>query len=163
MVGSVDSALRELDSNLAIAPMTLGSLVERQVSGFRVWAGLIGVCAGVALFLALVGLYGVQSYLVSRRTREIGIRIALGEEGSSVVRSVVKSGLLMGALGSILGVAAAFGLVRLIQGALFGVAPADPLVFSVVPGLLLLGCLAASLVPAMRASAINPVEALARE
>jgi predicted permease len=163
MVEPVDRALRELDPNLAIAPMTLASLVDSQVSGFRIWAALIGVCAGIALFLALVGLYGVQSHLVARRTREIGIRIALGAEGGSVVRGVVKTGLIMGGLGSVLGVVAAFALVRLIQGALFGVAPTDPLVFSVVPGLLLMGCLVASLVPAVRASTINPVEALARE
>ncbi len=163
MVESVNRALRELDPNLAIAPMTLESLVDSQVSSFKIWAALIGVCAGIALFLAMVGLYGVQSYLVSRRTREIGIRIALGAEGGSVVRSVVKSGLLMGGLGSILGILAALALVRLIQGALFGVAPTDPLVFSVVPGLLLTGCLVASLVPALRASGVNPVEALAKE
>ncbi|MGD2123245.1 MAG: ADOP family duplicated permease [Gemmatimonadota bacterium] len=163
MVEPVDRALRELDPNLAIAPMTLESLVESQVSSFRIWAALIGGCAGIALFLALVGLYGVQSYLVSRRTREIGIRIALGAEGGSVVLGVVKTGLIMGGLGAILGVGAALALVRLIQGALFGVAPTDPLVFSVVPGLLLLGCMVASLVPAMRASTINPVEALAKE
>jgi predicted permease len=163
MVEPVDRALRELDPNLAIAPMTLESLVDGQVSSFRIWATLIGVCAGVALFLALVGLYGVQSYLVSRRTREIGIRIALGAEGGSVVRDVVKAGLFMGGLGAILGVGAALGLVRLIQGALFGVAPTDALVFSIVPGLLLAGCLVASLVPALRASGINPVEALAKD
>jgi predicted permease len=163
MVESVGKALRELDPNLAIAPMTLESLVDSQLSSFRIWAALIGACAGIALFLALVGLYGVQSYLVSRRTREIGIRIALGAEGRSVVRGVVMSGLLMGGLGALLGVAAAFALARVIQGALFGVAPTDPLVFSAVPSLLLAGCLVASLVPAMRASAVNPVEALARE
>ena len=104
-----------------------------------------------------------QSYLVSRRTREIGIRIALGAEGGTVVRDVVKAGLFMGGLGAILGVGAALGLVQLIQAALFGVAPTDPLVFSIVPGLLLAGCLVASLVPALRASGINPVEALANE
>jgi predicted permease len=163
LVEAADRALRELDSNLAIVPMTLESLVENQVSGFRVWATLIGVCAGIALFLALVGLYGVQSYLVSRRTREIGIRMALGAEGGRVVRGVVKSGLIMGGLGTVLGVAGALALGRLIRGALFGVTPTDPLTFAVVPALLMLGCLAASLVPALRASGINPVEVLARE
>lgn len=163
MVDPVKEALRELDPNLAIAPMTLEALVDTQVSGFRIWASLIGVCAGIALFLALVGLYGVQSYLVTRRTREIGIRMALGAEGGSVVRSVVKSGLIMGGLGTLLGVGGAFVLGRFIRGALYGVAPNDPLIFTLVPGLLLLGCLAASLIPALRASSINPVEALARE
>lgn len=163
MVEPVDKALREIDSRLTIAPMTLSDLVEAQVSSFRIWAYLISACAGIALLLALVGLYGVQSYLVSSRTREIGIRMALGAESGTVVGGVVRSGLLMGALGTVVGVGAALALGGVIRGALFGVSPNDPLVFAAVPVLLLLGCFLASLVPALRASSINPVEALARE
>ncbi|MBT8395781.1 MAG: ABC transporter permease, partial [Gemmatimonadetes bacterium] len=163
MVEPVDQTLRGMNPQLTIAPMTLSGLVNTQVSSFRIWAYLIAACAGIALFLALVGLYGVQSYLVSSRTREIGIRIALGAESRTVVGGVVRSGLLMGALGSVVGVGAALALSGAIRGALFGVSPNDPLVFAAVPALLLLGCLLASLVPALRASSINPVEALARE
>jgi ABC-type antimicrobial peptide transport system permease subunit len=133
------------------------------VSSFRLWATLVSAFAGIALFLALVGLYGVQSYLVSSRTREIGLRMALGAEGGSVVRGVVRSGVLMGGLGTLVGIGAALALGRLIRGVLFGVAPNDPLVFVTVPALLLTACLLASLLPALRASSINPVEALAAE
>jgi predicted permease len=161
MVDPVDKALRGLDANLGIAPMTLEGLADQQVASYRIWAALISVFAGIALILALVGLYGVQSYLVSGRTKEIGIRMALGAEGGTVVRGVVKSGLLMGGLGSLVGVGAALALGNLIRGALFGVAPNDPVVFIAVPALLLTACLVASLVPAMRASHVKPVEALA--
>ena len=143
--------------------MALTGLVDDQLSNFRTWTALVGIFAAVALFLALVGLYGIQSYLVSRRTKEIGLRIALGAESGTVVRGVVKSGLLMGGLGVVLGTGAAFGLVRFIRGALFGVAPTDPLVFTVVPTLLLITCLLATLVPALRASHVSPVEALSEE
>jgi predicted permease len=163
MVSQVDRALRTLDANLGIAPMTLTGLVDRQVASFRIWAALIGVFAGIALFLALVGLYGVQSYLVSRRTKEIGLRIALGAETGTVVGGVVKSGLLMGGMGVIIGTGAALGLGRFLGGALFGVAPTDPLVFTVVPTVLLIACLLATLVPAVRASHVSPAEALSEE
>jgi ABC-type antimicrobial peptide transport system permease subunit len=121
------------------------------------------VFAAIALFLALVGLYGVQSYLVTSRTKEIGIRVALGAETRSVVGGVVKSGLMMGGIGALIGVGAALLLSRLMQGVLFGVAPNDPLVFLTVPALLFTACVAASLIPAGRASGIDPVEALRRE
>jgi predicted permease len=163
MVGRVEEALRELDPNLGISPTPLESLVSEQRSTFRVWTALIATFAGIALFLALVGLYGVQSYLVSRRTREIGIRMALGAKAGSVVRGVVRTGLALGALGAVIGVLAALALSGLIQGLLFGVAPNDGLIFSVVPALLLAACAAASLVPAVRASTISPAEALSSE
>jgi hypothetical protein len=163
LVPQLDAALRELDSKLAIAPMTMTSLVDEQVSPFRVWTALIAVFAGIALFLALVGLYGVQSFLVSRQAKEIGIRMALGAEAGMVVRGVVKSGLIMAGLGAMIGVASALALSGIMRGLLFGVSPNDPLTLTVVPVLLVLCCLAASLVPAIRASSVNPVEVLAQD
>jgi predicted permease len=160
MVRPVEQAMREIDPNLAISPLSLRDLVDDQSSSYRIWTALIGVFAGVALFLALVGLYGVQSYLVARRTREIGIRIAVGAETRSVVGGVLRSGLMMGGIGTIIGIGAAVGLTRLMRGFLVGVAPNDPLVFVTVPALLLVACATASLLPALRASRVNPVEAL---
>jgi len=163
MVGPVEEALRELDPNLAMSPMGLADLVDSQSSSYRIWTALMGVFATVALLLALVGLYGVQSYLVARRTREIGIRMAMGAETGSVLGGVLRSGLLMGGIGTVVGIGAALGLTRLMRGFLVGVAPTDPLVFITVPALLLAACAAASLVPALRASRVDPVEALQRE
>ena len=162
-VRTVEQAMRELDASLRISSLSLEELVKSQSESYRIWTALIGVFAGIALFLALVGLYGVQSYLVSRRTREIGIRVALGEETRSVLMGVMRSGLLMGGIGAAVGVSAAFALTRLMRGFLVGVAPNDPLVFFTVPAILLLACAAASLIPALRAARTNPVEALAQE
>jgi predicted permease len=160
MVPPVEQAMREIAPNLAISPMSLQDLVDDQSSSYRIWTALVGVFAGVALFLALVGLYGVQSYLVARRTREIGVRMAMGAEARSVLGGVLRSGLAMGGVGVLVGIAAALGLTRLMRGFLVGVAPNDPLVFMVVPALLLVVCGMASLVPALRASRVDPAEAL---
>jgi len=163
MVRPVEQAIRALDPNLAISPMSLEDLVDRQGTSYRIWTALIGVFAGVALLLALVGLYGVQSYLVARRTREIGIRMAMGAETGTVLAGVLRSGLAMGGIGVVIGVGAALGLTRLMRGFLVGVAPNDPLVFATVPVLLLVACAVASFLPALRASRVNPVEALQQE
>jgi predicted permease len=163
VVPRIGDALRELDPNLTLTPMSLEELVDAQSSSFRTWTSLVGAFASAALFLALVGLYGVQSYLVSRRTREIGIRMAVGAERGAVVRSVVRWGLTMGGLGTLLGLIVALVASRFVRGFLFGVSPNDPVVFTAVPALLLAACLAASLVPALRASRINPVQALTEE
>jgi len=163
LVRRIEQAFRELDPNLALVPMSLEGLVDTQTSSFRVWTNLIGIFAAVALFLALVGLYGVQSYLVSRRTREIGIRMAVGAERGMVVRSVVRWGLMMGGIGTLIGLVAALLASRFVRGFLFGVSPNDPVVFSVVPALLMAACFAASMLPALRASRISPVEALTEE
>jgi len=159
----VEGALREVNPNIAIAFLTMDQLVEEQLATIRVWAVFVTIFSGIALLLAMVGLYGVQSFLVSRRTREIGIRMALGARAPSVVGGVVRGSLLIGGIGTVVGVAAAFAVVRLVQGFLFGVSPQDPVVFVVVPCLLILACVLASVGPATRASRVSPVEALSQE
>jgi len=163
LIQPVDAAMRELNPNLAISPILLSELVDEQLASFRIWSALVLAIAVVAIFLALVGLYGVQASLVSRRTREIGIQMALGAEASEVVTRVVKSGLAMGGLGVLLGVAVALALSGLVRGILFGVRPTDPLVLVSMPTLLLTACFVASLIPALRASRVNPVEALRQD
>ena len=160
---AVESALREFDPNLAVAVNTVDGLLDEQLAIFRIWTSFIAIFSTIALFLAMVGLYGVQSSLVARRTREIGIRMALGAKSSTVVKAVVSSGLLMGGVGALAGVGVALGLSGLVQGFLFGVTPQDPLVYFAVTVILLSACFAASLLPAWRASRVNPVEALAQE
>jgi predicted permease len=163
MIAPLDQALRELNPNLGVSPILFSDLVDSQTSSFRIWAALIGAFAGIALFLALVGLYGVQSFLVARRTREIGLRMAMGAEARGVVAGVVRSGAIMGGIGIAIGILAALGLSTFMRGVFYGVAPNDPLVYTVVSALLLISCLAASLIPAIRASRVNPVEALRQE
>ncbi len=129
----------------------------------RVAASIAGAFGGVGALLAAVGLFGVLSSVVSLRTREIGIRIALGADVDDVSKMVVVGGLKLTALGLAVGLPLAFGAVLLIRNMLFGVSPADPLTFVSIAGLLLLVTLLASYVPVRRATRTDPVEALRTE
>ena len=126
----------------------------------RMGASLLTAFGVLALLLAAVGLYGVMAYSVTQRTREIGIRMALGAEGQQVRGMVVRQGLLLAAGGVVLGVAGAFGLSRVVARLLFGIAGADPLTFVVVPAVLLVVAGIATLFPAWKASRVDPVDAL---
>jgi predicted permease len=163
IVQSVDGAMRELDPTLTVVPLLLSDLVGEQLTASRIWSALVMVIAVAALLLALVGLYGVQASMVARRTREIGVRVAVGAEASGIVAGVVGSGMLMGFIGAVAGVGAALALSGVLRGILFGVAPTDPLVLVGMPALLLVSCCLASLIPALRAARIDPVEALRQE
>ena len=129
----------------------------------RMAALLLGVFGALALTLATVGLYGVVSYSVSQRTREVGIRLSLGADAGAVMGMVMRNAMSVVAVGGILGLVVAFGLAQLIRHVLYGVGPWDPTTILGVP--LLLGCVAAAaaLIPARRASRVNPVEALRYE
>jgi ABC-type antimicrobial peptide transport system permease subunit len=133
------------------------------MSGRRFNMDLFAVFAGVALVLALVGIYGVLSFFVSQRTREVGIRMALGAQRRTVLFDVLARGFRLAVLGVLLGLAAAWGVSSLLQSQLFGITGTDP--FTYVGGalLLLLVALAACLIPARRAASINPTEALRAE
>jgi putative ABC transport system permease protein len=124
---------------------------------------LVAGCAAVAFVLAVVGVYSVKSYLVARRTREIGIRMALGAQPSGVLRLIVGEGLALAAAGAALGTVAAFGLTRWMGSLLFSVSPTDPLTFVAVPAVLTVVALTASYLPARRATRVDPVSALRAE
>ncbi len=121
---------------------------------------LLGIAAVVALILGTVGIYGVISYVVSQRTREIGVRMALGAREQDVSLMVIKQGASMALVGVAVGLAGAFGLTRLMGSLLFGVAPTDPITFGGVAVLLMVVALAACFFPARRAARVQPVEAL---
>jgi len=124
---------------------------------------MLAIAGGMALLLGIVGIYGVISYSVSQRTRELGIRIALGAPLGGVRAMVVRNGLFLTAIGVALGLAAAAALTRLMVSLLFGISPVDPLTYLAVSGGLLGAAAAASYFPAHRASTVNPVEALRAE
>ena len=124
---------------------------------------LLGMFAAVALLLAAVGIYGVMNYAVSRRTREIGIRISLGASRAEVLRMVVRQGMAQALAGAVAGVVGALLLSRLLTGMLYGVRPTDPLTFGGVAAILGFVALLATYVPARRATRIDPMLALRYE
>jgi putative ABC transport system permease protein len=121
---------------------------------------LSGFFAALALLLASIGLYGLMSYTVTRRTREIGVRVALGAQTGDVLRMVLRQGLLLACAGIAVGLAASLALTRLLRGLLFEVAPHDPATLFGVSLLLLAVALAASLIPARRAMKVDPMVTL---
>ena len=164
LVPAVRETLRRLDPDATLARVrTMEELVGNALAPNRFALLLIAIFAGVAVLLAAVGLYGVISYSVSQRTREIGIRIAFGATGPSIMRLVIGQGFAMTAIGVGVGLVGAVALTRVIESMLVGVQPTDPLTFVVV-ALLLVGVgLVGSYVPAKRALKVDPTVALRAE
>ncbi|HEV2381040.1 MAG TPA: ABC transporter permease [Terriglobia bacterium] len=157
-------AIWAVDKDQAVSyVMSMTQLASESLAPQRVVAVLLGVFAGVASALAAIGLYGVISYSASQRTHEIGIRMALGAGRSSVLRLVVLDGLKLILLGLGLGLAGATALTRLLSGLLYGVRPHDLPIFSAVSILLAGVALAASFIPALRATRVDPTAALRQE
>jgi len=121
---------------------------------------LLAAFAALALILALVGIYGVMTWSVGQRTREIGIRVALGAGSGEVLTMIIGYGLKLSALGLALGIAGAFALRRLLRGLVFDVSPSDPLIYAGVAALMLSVALLACYIPARRASRVDPLIAL---
>jgi ABC-type antimicrobial peptide transport system permease subunit len=139
---------------------TMDDLVRRAVGAPRFTMQLVAAFAVLALVLAAVGIYGVISYTVAQRTREIGLRVALGARRADVLALVVRRGLLLTAVAITVGVGAALWAARLLRSQLFGVATIDPITFGAVPLVLTAVALVATLVPAWRASRVSPMVAL---
>jgi len=138
-------------------------VVARSIAGQRFSLILLAIFAGLALLLAGIGIYGVLSYLVGQRTREIGVRMALGAQRLHVLRMVLHDGIRMTLAGAAIGVVAALGLTRLMVSMLFGVTPTDPITFAVVAVMLCGIALFACYLPARRAMRVDPIEALRYE
>jgi len=142
---------------------TLDQLLSTSVAPRRFNMFLLGIFAAVALVLAAVGLYGVMSYSVSWRTHEIGIRMALGAKRANVLRLVVRQGMTMALIGLAIGLVGAFSLSRVLKSLLYGVSSTDPLTFAIVSVVLLAVALLACLLPARRATRVDPLVALRTE
>ncbi len=153
--------VRELDSNLAVSNVsTMKELVAQSVAERRFGMFLLGVFAGLALVLALIGIYGVVSYSVTQRTREIGVRMALGASARDVLKLILHHGLFLISIGIGIGLAGAFVLTRLMARVLFEVKPIDALTFGVAALGMFLVALLACYLPARRAMKVNPMTAL---
>jgi ABC-type antimicrobial peptide transport system permease subunit len=142
---------------------TLETLYDQSMAQTSFTLVMLAIAGGMALLLGIVGIYAVIAYVVSQRTREIGIRIALGAQRAVLLQVFVRQGLLLAGAGVALGLAAAAGLTHLMSSLLFGVDALDPLTYAVVSALLLVISVPASYLPARRAMGIDPVHALRGE
>ena len=161
---AVRAAIKEMNPEQLIWEMrTMSDLVGQSVAPRRFHMLLLGLFAGVALLLAGVGIFGVMNYVVSQRTHEIGVRIALGAQSRDVLKMVVGQGIRLAALGVGIGLAGALAVTRVLASLLYEVSPTDPLVFGSVAALLLAVALAACYIPARRATKVDPMTALRYE
>ena len=164
LVSAVRKEVSDLDKDLPLyGVQTMDDVLSAEVASQRFNAGALAGFAGLAALLAAVGIYGVMAYAVSQRTREIGVRMALGAMPQNVLRMVLRQGIVLALIGVVLGVAASFALTRLMIGMLFGVKPSDPGTFVGVAVGLLVVALVACWIPARRATRVDPVIALRYE
>jgi putative ABC transport system permease protein len=164
LISSIRGVVASIDKNQPIfAISTMEQLRTASVAPQSATLILLGAFSALALVLAAIGIYGVLSYLVAQRTHEIGIRIALGAQHKDVLRMVLGHGGKIALTGIAIGIAAAFGLTRLMSSLLFSVSASDPATFTGVAVLLLLVALAACYIPARRAMKVDPIVALRYE
>jgi predicted permease len=164
VIAAVRSTLKTIDPNLALAEIhTMGEFVSQATARRRFQTILLTIFAVVALFLAMVGFYGLMAYVVKQRTSEIGIRMALGATRRQVLNMILTNGLRLVAIGLIVGLAGALTLTRILAAFLYNVHPIDPITFTAVPVFLLLVTIAACAGPAWKAATTDPMHALRSE
>jgi predicted permease len=164
LLPQIREAVWSVNPNLPLARVaTLDGLLADSLGRTSFTLIMLGIAAAVALFLGSVGIYGVISYIVAQRTREIGVRIAMGAESGDVSRMVLRQALALAGIGVVIGLGAAAGLTRLMASLLYGVDPMDPGTFGVVALALTAVAVVASWVPARRAAGVDPVVALRSE
>jgi putative ABC transport system permease protein len=164
LIGPVREIVRAKDRNIPLAePASMASIIDDALSDYRIITSSLGLFSSIALLLALVGLYGVLAYYVSQRYHEIGVRMALGASRQQVAKIVLSRGMGMVAVGLVLGVTGSSWATRIIQHLLFGVEPTDPTTFVFAALTFGLVALLACLLPAWRATRVDPVMVLQAE
>jgi predicted lysophospholipase L1 biosynthesis ABC-type transport system permease subunit len=163
-LNEVQQAVWSVNSNLPLASVrTMQEVYDKSVARTSFTLVMLGIASAMALVLGIIGIYGVISYAVSQRKREIGIRLALGAQSRDVLQMILRQGATMALVGVAIGVAAALGLTGLMRSLLFGVTARDPMTFAAVAALLVLVSLLASYIPARRAMHVDPIVALRYE
>jgi putative ABC transport system permease protein len=163
LVPAMRGVVHSLDSQLPLEFRTLDQVFSSSLSQQRFSLVIFGVFAVTALLLAALGIYGITAYAVAQRTQEIGVRMALGAQMRDVLKLVLRHALLLVAIGGGIGLAGAYAASRVLKSLLFQVAPTDVTVFLVVPVVLVLVALVACIVPARRATKVDPLVALRHE
>jgi ABC-type antimicrobial peptide transport system permease subunit len=164
LLAGIHQAVRSANASLSVASeRTMKTIYDASMERTSFTLVLLALAGGMALVLGVIGLYGVISYAVSRRTREIGIRLALGAPPREVGRTFVANGLRLTAIGIGLGLVVAAGASRAMFSVVFGVSPLDPATYAIAPVVLFIAALAASYLPARRASRLDAVRALEQE
>jgi predicted permease len=164
VIGAIRNEIRNLDATLPVSGVkTLKEHMKVPLFPAQIAAAVLGSFAVLALILAAIGIYGVMSYSVSQRTREIGIRMALGALKSDVLKMIVGQGLRLVVIGLVIGISAAFGLTRFLSVVLYGVSATDAVTFIAIPILLATVALLACYIPAQRAAQVEPIKALRHE
>jgi hypothetical protein len=160
-LAEVQQAVWSVNANLPVArPRTMQQIYTQSLARTSFTLVMLAIAGSMALALGIIGIYGVISYSVAQRTREIGIRLALGAQKNELKWMFVRSALTLTAIGVGIGLAAAAGLMQSMRSVLFGISPLDPLTYFTVPLVLALAAALASYLPARRATTVNPVEAL---
>jgi ABC-type antimicrobial peptide transport system permease subunit len=163
-LGEVQQAVWSVNANLpSSSPQTMQEIYGRSLARTSFTLVMLAIAGSMALVLGIIGIYGVISYAVSQRTREIGIRLALGAQKRELKWMFVRSALLLTTAGVVIGLGTAAALMQLMKSLLFGISPLDPFTYIAVPLILAIAAALASYLPARRAAAIDPVEALRGE
>jgi putative ABC transport system permease protein len=164
LIGTVRDEVQAVDPDQPLMGLgTMADLFAANLSAPRFRTILLGSFGLTALLLSVVGLYGVLSYSVAQRSREIGMRLALGAQQSAILKLVLRDGVPLVLIGVVIGVAGAFALTRVLASMLFGVGVRDPAVFTGAPLILIVVAMVAVVIPAVRAMRVDPVETLAAE
>jgi ABC-type antimicrobial peptide transport system permease subunit len=164
VISSVRSAVQSVEPNLALTNFqTIEEVMNQALWAPRMGAGLLALFGGLALILAVIGVYGVLAYSVNQQTREIGIRMAMGAQSGGVLRLIVGQGLRLAFGGIVVGLLVAFLAMRLLGSLLYGVSAHDPLTFAAVSFILTLAAVLACYIPARRATKVDPIIALRYE
>jgi putative ABC transport system permease protein len=164
LAAAAQNVVNSVNKNIPLSNLrTMQDVIADSVMRRRFAMMLLSIFAGLAMLLAAIGLYGVMSYSVSQRTREIGVRMALGAQTADVLKMIVSQGMLLVVVGVGVGVAASIGLTRLMSGLLYGVSATDPVTFAGVAVMLAVVALAANYLPARRAAKTDPMVALRYE